>query len=230
MPAASQINTSHTVMRNPRTHGWPERLPGSSVMREVMPQTYHSPCNEVLLRSLTAEIKRVPRPDGVSWKPTAFAPPSGRRRCLRWKRTALPRKTAISFLPGRHGNSRKTTLFPYTKVGMGIAEIRPDVFFVGEEAFLFGARAHVQDVHFAAAAEYALEPATELGRIHGAATLGEVGQHGRIAVEAVGGNGDDVVLGTEVQVVGQADGAQDVADAGDAEQSFERRQVAWRQP
>src|ERR1035441_10409438 len=59
MPAASQINTSHTVMRNPRTHGWPERLPGSSVMREVMPQTYHSPCNEVLLRSLTAEIKRV---------------------------------------------------------------------------------------------------------------------------------------------------------------------------
>src|ERR1035441_4251087 len=26
MPAANQINTSHTVMRNPRTHGWPERL------------------------------------------------------------------------------------------------------------------------------------------------------------------------------------------------------------
>src|ERR1035441_4326326 len=96
--------------------------------------------------------------------------------------------------------------FHFFQVGVGIAEIRPDVFFVGEEAFLFGARAHVQDVHFAAAAEYALEPATELGGIHGAATLGEVGQHGRIAVEAVGGNGDDVVLGTEVQVVGQAGG------------------------
>ena len=62
MPLASQLNTSHTVMRNPRTHGWPERLPGSMVMREAMPRAYHWPCNEVLLRSPTAEIKRVPRP------------------------------------------------------------------------------------------------------------------------------------------------------------------------
>ena len=33
MPAASQFNTSQTVMRSPRIHGWPERLPGSIVMR-----------------------------------------------------------------------------------------------------------------------------------------------------------------------------------------------------
>src|ERR1039457_6058531 len=62
--------------------------------------------------------------------------------------------------------------FHFFQVGVGIAEIRPDVFLVGEEAFLFGARAHVQDVHFAAAAEYALEPATELGGIHGAKLRG----------------------------------------------------------
>lgn len=41
MPEASQLNTSHTVMRSPRTHGWPERFPGSITMRAAMPQEYH---------------------------------------------------------------------------------------------------------------------------------------------------------------------------------------------
>src|SRR5260370_627004 len=41
MPAASQFNTSHTVMRSPRIHGWPERLPGSIVMRGLMLRGYH---------------------------------------------------------------------------------------------------------------------------------------------------------------------------------------------
>jgi hypothetical protein len=29
------------LIRNPRTHGWPERLPGSIVMREIILRAYH---------------------------------------------------------------------------------------------------------------------------------------------------------------------------------------------
>src|SRR5215471_1730059 len=36
MPAASQLNTSHTVILSPRTHGCPERFPGSIVMRGII--------------------------------------------------------------------------------------------------------------------------------------------------------------------------------------------------
>src|SRR5690348_7587722 len=49
MPAASQFNTSHTVMRNPRTHGWPERLPGSMVMRVLILRAYHRYRDEALV-------------------------------------------------------------------------------------------------------------------------------------------------------------------------------------
>jgi hypothetical protein len=41
MPAASQFNTSQTVMRRPRIHGWPERFPGSMLMRELILREYH---------------------------------------------------------------------------------------------------------------------------------------------------------------------------------------------
>src|ERR1017187_3997763 len=120
--------------------------------------------------------------------------------------------------------------FHLLQVGMGIAEARPDVFLVAEQTFFFGARAHIQNVYLAAAAEHALEPATQLAGIDWTATFREVGQHGRIAVEAVGRNGNDVVVGAELQVMGQTDGAQHVADSGDAEQAFERSQLPWRQP
>lgn len=33
IPEAKYSNTSYTVMRNPRMHGFPPRLPGSIVMR-----------------------------------------------------------------------------------------------------------------------------------------------------------------------------------------------------
>src|ERR1019366_3079182 len=118
----------------------------------------------VLLRSLTA-------------KSSEFLGPMEYRGSLQLSRR---RQGGVDAFDGSELRFPEGLRFHFFQVGVGIAEIRPDVFLVGEEAFLFGARAHVQDVHFAAAAEYALEPATELGRIHGAATLGEVGQHGRI--------------------------------------------------
>src|ERR1035441_1015341 len=66
--------------------------------------------------------------------------------------------------------------FHLLKVGVGIAKTSPDVFLVDEQPFFFGARAHIQNVSLAAAAEHALDPATQLGGINRTATFREIGQ------------------------------------------------------
>ena len=70
MPPASHANTSHTVMRNPRTHGWPERLPGSIVMRERDSSTIH------LLKLENSESL----PEGGGRTKRAEIPPCAHRR------------------------------------------------------------------------------------------------------------------------------------------------------
>ena len=41
MPAASQLNTSQTVMRSPWIQGWLEHLPGLIAMRDVIVRAHH---------------------------------------------------------------------------------------------------------------------------------------------------------------------------------------------
>ena len=49
-PPTSQLHTSHTAIRNPRTLGRPERLPGSTVMRGVMPTMQPYGCSRYSMR------------------------------------------------------------------------------------------------------------------------------------------------------------------------------------
>src|ERR1035441_4202273 len=98
-----------------------------------------------------------------------------RRETTRAQRTKLPHKAWVSavlhFSRRRQGAINtfdsgvlrfpEALRFHLLQVGVGIAEARPDVFLVGEQPFFLGARAHIQDVHLAAAAEQALEPATQ---------------------------------------------------------------------
>ena len=95
-----------------------------------------------------------------------------------------------------------------------VAELDPVLLLLLEQSLFHGRLAEVKYVVVGCAEEDVVGPTIEYRWGELEVTAVQLLQHGVVAIEAVGGDGDYVVSSAQAEVLRQLDGAKDVADGG----------------